>query len=166
MYNILMNLGKRSYLFVTPNVTGTHAAVWFNVNKAEIFLQTGSHKHLHYSIPQDPHDNCLYHINIPSLNQFYLLITLPNTRNFNSWKKRGMRTTNLRWRNKWCWIQRWFVWWWIHRSSAETRRSVPVWCPPLQEQPYTCTSTNVCQLLNVLILAKKSRRIHYSQYMY
>lgn len=36
MYNILMNLGKRSYLFVTPNVTGTRAAVWFDVNKAEI----------------------------------------------------------------------------------------------------------------------------------
>lgn len=93
-------------------------------------------------------------------NTLWLKISHRFECSFNSRKNRGM--TNLRWRHRWCRIRRWFVWWWIHRSSAETHRSVPVWCPPLQEQPYTCTgtSTNVCQLLNVLILAKKSRIIH------
>lgn len=59
----------------------------------KLFLQTGNYKHLHHRIPQDPQHNCLYLINIPSLIKFYLLITLPNTCSFHSWKNRGMRTT-------------------------------------------------------------------------
>lgn len=37
MYNILMNLGKRSYFFVIFNVIGIYVVVWFNVNKVEIW---------------------------------------------------------------------------------------------------------------------------------